>query len=64
MAQSDKHIQEKMSREEVLIKLKEATDMDTETGHVVADEILCKFLASLGYQDIVDAYEKIDKWYA
>ena len=37
---------------------------DTEIAHARADEILCNFLIDLGYQNIVDEYEKVDKWYS
>jgi hypothetical protein len=37
---------------------------DPEAAHGQADVILCAFLVSLGYQDIVNAYEAIAKWYA
>lgn len=39
-------------------------DTDEEIAHFEGDKVLCQFLASLGYQDVVDAWEKIDKWYA
>ena len=37
---------------------------DTEDAHVNADELLCEFLKKLGYEKLVDEYEKVDKWYA
>ena len=37
---------------------------DIESDHVKADEILCNFLLSLGYDDVVQAYDNVDKWYA
>ena len=37
---------------------------DTEANHGNADDILCEFLKGLGYENIVDEYNKIDKWYA
>ena len=39
-------------------------DMDTEYAHGKADDILCEFLESLGYFEIVEEYNKVDKWYA
>ena len=53
-----------MTKEQVLEKLKNCHTGDTEKDHSKADEILCTFLTSLGYKDIVDEYEKIHKWYA
>lgn len=37
---------------------------DPEHNHGEADRILCDLLDSLGYQEIVTAYNKITKWYA
>lgn len=37
---------------------------DTEAAHSDADKALCKLLVALGYQDVVDEWEKVDKWYA
>ena len=37
---------------------------DCEAAHVKADQILLDILLDLGYDDIVQEYEKIDKWYA
>lgn len=37
---------------------------DTEGGHIEADDILCDVLKALGCKEVVDAFEKLDKWYA
>lgn len=37
---------------------------DTETAHAYSDDVLCKLLQSLGYNEVVDLYNDIDKWYA
>jgi len=37
---------------------------DTEADHGEADKALCLFLRSLGYGELVDEWEKVDKWYA
>ena len=37
--------------------------VDRELGHVKADALLCEFLTDLGYTELVDAYNKISKWY-
>lgn len=39
-------------------------NLDTEVAHKYADSLLCEILEELGYEDIVEEYEKIDKWYA
>lgn len=36
----------------------------TEVAHKQADQILCALLRSLGHGDVVDAWERIDKWYS
>ena len=53
-----------MDREEALAKLAECRRYDTESGHSVADEVLCDLLRSLGYDDVVDAWDRLPKWYA
>ena len=37
---------------------------DTESAHIEADEALCGLLIELGYQDVVEEYNKVRKWYA
>lgn len=38
---------------------------DHEVNHSDADEAVMKFLGSLGYQDVVDAWEQVNpKWYS
>ncbi|WP_313752447.1 hypothetical protein [Mixta calida] len=54
-----------MSREEALAKLRILQVLrDKEIAHVNADDVICDLLKSLGYQDVVEEYDKIDKWYA
>ncbi|MBS9405627.1 hypothetical protein KG088_18725 [Halomonas sp. TRM85114] len=38
--------------------------VNVQEQHEEADEVLCKLLISLGYDDVVDAYRRIEKWYA
>ncbi len=37
---------------------------DPEAEHAEADHAICLLLRFLGYNDVVDEYEKIEKWYA
>lgn len=37
---------------------------DVEEAHGKADDILCEALRQLGYNELVDLYEKVDKWYS
>lgn len=54
-----------MTREHAIAELKKLQELgDTEAAHSDADEVLCKLLSALGYQDVVDEWEKVDKWYA
>ena len=41
-----------------------ATFKDIEAAHIQADDMLCWLLEQLGYKEVVDAYEDINKWYA
>jgi len=51
--------------EVTLGKLRECkAHQDTEMAHGVADEILVGFIRFLGYGEIADEYEAIQKWYA
>lgn len=40
-----------------------ASDADIEAAHGKADDILCEVLDKLGYTEIVDLYNSIEKWY-
>ena len=53
-----------MNRQEAIQKLKDANNHDTEVAHGIADSVLAELLISLGYEDVVDAYHEVDKWYA
>lgn len=49
----------------ILKEMSELDDtFDTELAHVEADNLLCEMLTVLGYDEIVEAYAKIGKWYA
>lgn len=61
------HQRPKMTPEfalECLQQMPFVTKKDPEVDHRIADGILCDVLMELGYSDLVDAYEKITKWYA
>ena len=54
-----------MTREEAIAQFKELqTSGDTEAAHSDADDVLCELLKSLGYEDVVEAYLEVPKWYA
>ena len=37
---------------------------DLEVAHAQADDILCALLRYLGHDTVVDAWHRVDKWYA
>lgn len=50
---------------EAVEKMKECVNNgDIEVAHLDADNILCDVLTQLGYKELVDLYEKVNKWYA
>lgn len=55
-----------MTKNDVIEKLLECqVSDDTETAHMYADDLLCTFLKSLGYDDVVEAYQGVQpKWFA
>jgi hypothetical protein len=50
--------------------LKEMTELSNGNGsneeeaHIAADDLLCELLRHLGYERLIDAYDKVGKWYA
>jgi hypothetical protein len=36
---------------------------DFEVAHIEADRVLCDILVALGYEDIVEAWDDVCKWY-
>lgn len=59
------------AHKERIIKIKEEMNSlavnkqwDLESSHYEADALLCELLTILGYSDIVNDFEKLDKWYA
>lgn len=55
---------EKLEKKYVRRLEKEAKSYDTETAHCDADGLLCDLLRDLGYEKVVEAYQKVEKWYA
>ena len=53
-----------MTKEQALEELAQCLEMDEEGGHSWGDHILCEFLKAQGHSDLVEAWEKIDKWYS
>lgn len=54
-----------MDRETAISLLRmEQRNSDTEMAHSNADGVLCELLKALGYADVVEEYEKVEKWFA
>lgn len=54
-------------RKEFLAKLKgcrTSYGTDVEVAHIKADGVLCDILVALGYEDIVEAWDDVPKWYS
>ena len=63
---------EPSSIEEVVCRIKETLNwaksdpkgFDAEDFHMAADNCLCELLTALGYGEVVELCEKVEKWYA
>ena len=53
-----------LKRLQTIVEESHSVGADVEAAHVEADEILCDILDMLGFKDIVEAYNAIEKWYA
>ncbi len=51
-----------MTKEELVAKLKElSNNLDIEDSHIKADELLLEYIDDI---DIINAYHKLERWYA
>jgi hypothetical protein len=53
--------------EQLVLEMKEAIKMsksDPDIAHNIADDILIKALLSVGADELVAAFEEVEKWYA
>ena len=60
-------MEEQMTKARAMQEMQELVDMgnaDPEASHGRADDVLCAFLRHLGHDDLVDLFDKVDKWYA
>ena len=54
-----------MDKEEAIRELIKAQhNEDIEAAHWDADQVLLSLLESLGFKDVVSAYNRVSKWYA
>lgn len=54
----------RMNKELNIKYLHQMKQLDNESDHEYADEILCELLKDLGYKELVEVYEKLPKWYS
>ena len=61
-----KNIQDVHMTKELALEMLQvcAESGDTEAAHCDADDILCALLEALGYGDVVEKYNSVDKWFA
>lgn len=53
------------NREETLEQLQQLQYApDAESAHKEADDLIVEFLIAQGFEEIADAYNEIEKWYA
>lgn len=57
----------KKQRQALMKTVKEINELqyvrETDEAHQSADDALCKLLRVLGCGEVVDAFEKVEKWY-
>lgn len=56
-----------MTPEEFAAAMREiarTTRGDIEIAHALADKLLCDLLRALGYEQGIEVYEELPKWYA
>lgn len=51
-------------KDDALASLKAIGNGDPERGHSQADQVLVDFITVLGFKEVADAYDEIEKWYA
>lgn len=53
-----------LKRLQTIVEESRSVGADVEAARTEADEILCDILDMLEFEDIVEAYKAIEKWYA
>lgn len=56
-----------MTREAAIEELRRLTglgDWEREKAHIQADNVLCQLLETLGYEDVVEEFDNVGKWYS
>ncbi|MCF4127923.1 hypothetical protein [Methylobacterium sp. SyP6R] len=57
-------VAERAAALEDLRHLKAMSEYDCEEPHQDADGILCDLLVRLGFEDVVEAWRRVEKWYS
>lgn len=45
-------------------EISEESKQDPESAHVKADDLLCEILTDLGYGDVVNIFNNMERWYS
>lgn len=60
-----KRLNNQITPNEFLEGMKQIAEIDdTERSHIEMDELMCKLLVSLGYEDGVEVFKNAIKWYS
>ena len=62
MTKNQKEMLERYARE--MKSVSDSMGHDVEGGHSDADAILCELLERLGFGEVVELYNSIEKWYS
>jgi len=57
-------INEKLKADTIKLLKIEQNNEDIENAHCNADDIISKLLIELGYGDVIEEYDDIEKWFA
>ena len=57
-------VEYEMLAKDAIEKLRKLQTADTELAHSEADKVLCELLKAMGFSDVVEAWDALDKWYA
>jgi len=50
--------------DKAIFELQNELNNDVEGGHINGDKILCNLLKTLGFDEVVNAWDELSKWYA
>lgn len=53
-----------ISPEEFAERMRKCNSLDTESGHIEADALMCETLRRLGYSEGIATFKSFSKWYS